>query len=91
MGWRLSIKKIECSLKNLIFRGGESSQENQVGAWTVHRFKRGVGKKEVGGIFEGGGEVDTPMQTMDTTSILTYSNLCKHSFKKTYGWCFLFS
>ena len=24
------------------------------GAWTVHRFKGGLGKKEGGGVFEGG-------------------------------------
>ena len=25
------------------------------GAWTVHKFKRGFGKKKEGGVFEGGG------------------------------------
>ena len=30
-------------------------------AWTVCRFKRGLGEKEKGGDFEG---VDTPMQTL---------------------------
>ena len=32
------------------------------GAWTVCRFKGGIGKKEGNGAFEGG--VDTPMHTM---------------------------
>ena len=32
------------------------------GAWTVCKFKGGLGKKEGGGVFEGG--VDTPMHTM---------------------------
>ena len=34
------------------------------GTWTNFRFKGGLGKKELGGDFEGGGEVDTPMHTM---------------------------
>ena len=32
------------------------------GAWTVCRFKGGIGKKEGGGVFERG--TDTPMHTM---------------------------
>ena len=37
------------------------------GAWTVYRFKRGLGKKEGGGVFEGG---DTPMHALYITLLL---------------------
>ena len=58
------------SLKYLIFRGEFTKNQyiggnyiKREGAWTVWRFRGGGGKKEEGGVFEGGG-----MQTMDTTS-----------------------
>ena len=36
-------------------------------AWSVCKFKGGgLAKKEVDGVFEGGGEGDTPMHTMAT-------------------------
>ena len=37
-----------------------------MGAWTVCRFKMGVGEKE-GGVSEGG--IDTPMHTMFTNFV----------------------
>ena len=43
------------------YRGGGG------GAWTVFRFKWGLGKKERGGVFEGG---DTPMHTMNAETIV---------------------
>ena len=48
------------SLKNLIFRRGVSRKPiyrrglPKKGAWSVCRFKEGLGKKEGDGIFEGG-------------------------------------
>ena len=44
------------------------------GAWTVCRFKgrRGLGKKEGGGVFEGGDGVDTPMHTMQQVLYIKY-------------------
>ena len=52
------------------------------GAWTVCRFKGGLGKKEGDGIFEGGGGgVDTPMHTMllyydSKSNLLKERNIC---------------
>ena len=49
------------SLKNLIFRGGASRKPIyrrgllKKGAWSVCRFKEGLGKKEGDGVFERGG------------------------------------
>ena len=63
------------SLKNSIFRGG--LMKNQYmgggclteggGAWTVCRFKGGLGEKEGGSVFEGG--IDTLMHTMHYDSV----------------------
>ena len=45
------------------YRGGNFLKNGEGGwAWTVCRFKEGLGKKEGGGVFEGG--IDTPMHTM---------------------------
>ena len=44
------------------------------GAWTVFGFKgRGRACQRRGGVFEGGGGVDTPMHTMNSI------NICLHS------------
>ena len=40
------------------------------GAWTVCRFKGGLGKKEAGGVFEGEGEGDTLMHTMAKAGVI---------------------
>ena len=59
----------EISTKNLVtFKRWERVKEYPIyrgelpekgAAWTVWRFKRGLGEKEGGGVFEG---VDTPMR-----------------------------
>ena len=55
------------------FGGGEDSRKTDIeggiawkgGAWTVCKFEGGLGKKEGGGVFEGGGGgVDIPMHAM---------------------------
>ena len=43
------------------YRGGDCLKRGR--NWTVCRFKGGLGKKEGGGVFEGGG-IDTLMHTM---------------------------
>ena len=43
------------------------------GAWTGCRFKRGLGEKESGGVFEG--NVDTPMHTMINHNLQKRNNL----------------
>ena len=49
--------------ENTIYRGNCLKRE----AWSVCKFKGGgLAKKEVDGVFEGGGEGDTPMHTMAT-------------------------
>ena len=35
-----------------MYRGGDCLKRGR--AWTVYRFKKGLGKKEEGGVFEGG-------------------------------------
>ena len=59
MAWELRIKKnYGGSLKNLIFRGLTKKPICSGGclkrrAWTVCRFKRGIGEKEGEGVFKG--------------------------------------
>ena len=43
------------------------------GAWTGCRFKRGLGEKESGGVFEG--NVDTPMHTVINHNLQKRNNL----------------
>ena len=48
--------------KKLVYRG--DCLKRGGGAWTVCRFKEGLGKKEECGVFERWRGVDTPMYTM---------------------------
>ena len=50
--------KNQCRGGHCLKRGGGG------GAWTVCQFKGGLGKKEGGGVFEGGGGGDIPIHTM---------------------------
>ena len=59
------------SWKNPSFRGGFTKNQyiggfcKRIGvAWTIYRFKGGLGKKERSGVFEWGRGVDTPIYTM---------------------------
>ena len=60
-------------LEKTIYRG--RLPKNGGRAWTVSWFKGGgIGKKEEGGVFEGGG-IDTPMPTMIILSHLVLSRI----------------
>ena len=58
--WKIQLLGGEFT-KNRHRGGGLPKKE---GAWTVFRFKGGLGKKERGVLLRGGG-VDTPMHTMN--------------------------
>ena len=59
-GVHWKIRFLEGFHEKPIYRG-ELPQKGGRGAWTVCRFKRGLDKKEGGGVFEGD---DTPMHTV---------------------------
>ena len=55
------------------------------GAWTVCRFKRGLGKKEGVMFFRGG--VETPMHTMSWRRLLIDTMACRHKNPKQITMC----
>ena len=81
------------SLKNLIFRGGASRKPIyrrgllKKGAWSVCRFKEGLGKKEGDGVFErGGGWYPNAHYGYSIIELLCYFDLVEKVMPRFWGY-----